>query len=520
MRIDPFSSLATNNPTEQVLNAFVAARTPIYIVGGAVRDHVLGISTLPVTNDYSSQATGVLTTDLDLILAGPVLPLARRVADQLGWAFYPLDMERDMARLICTGADGQRLVCDVAALRGTLHADLLARDFTANALALEISLDGPAQLIDVCGGSADIEARRLCRITADSLKSDPARLLRAVRLGAQLGFTIEQETRAQIKANAATILDTSVERVRDELWKLLDTACPRAGIEELRALGLLAPLLPEVEAMQGIDQSPPHHLDVYHHSLLVMDYAAELRDWLRGGPGPADVSLAQVLRLWTDPLRAHFTDQIASGHDRAGWLVWHGLFHDTGKPGSRSLGRKDGVQRVRFFGHEGLSATLAGQRVAALHFSRREVLLAQRVAKAHMRPRDARSKRATFRFFRDTGNDATGHLTGLDVILQAIADRQATGFERGAPWHGFLQVMENLLAYVFTRPAGHQMPLVDGHTLMNHLGLAPGPTVGRLLRTLAEAQAVGELSTTQEALALAEKLMTCSSQTTGHDSSL
>ena len=80
--------------------------------------------------------------------------------------------------------------------------------------------------------------------------------------------------------------------------------------------------------------------------------------------------------------------------------------------------------------------------------------------------------------------------------------------------------MENLLAYVFTRPAGHQMPLVDGHTLMNHLGLAPGPTVGRLLRTLAEAQAVGELSTTQEALALAEKLMTDSSQTTGHDSSL
>ncbi len=538
-----------DDAVERVLNAFMAERAPIYVVGGAVRDHLLGISAVPGWSyQPAPQRGGVTTTDLDLTFAGPVLPVARRVADRLGWAFYPLDAERDVARLIGTGADGQRLECDVAALRGDLRADLFARDFSANALALKFSVDSPPQLIDVCGGGADVEARRLCRITPDSLRRDPIRLLRAIRLSAQLGFTIEDQTRAQIKAGAATILLPSVERVRDELWKLLDSICPDAGIEELRALGLLTHLLPEIEAMQGVAQSPPHHLNVYDHSLLVMNYAAELRNWLRGGPPPADEPLTQMLTPWTDALRAHFAAEVAAGHDRAGWLVWHGLFHDTGKPGSRSVAIENGVERTRFCGHEQLSARLTARRIADLHFSRREILLAERVAAAHVRPRQlflsltrpaarekkgeserslppvwraassagAVSRQAAFRFFRDIGSVVAGHhiskgsadspFDGLDVALQAIADRQATGLERGEKWRRFLIGMGSLLAYAFSRPASRQAPLVDGHILMKHLGLSPGPAVGTLLRELTEAQAAGELSSVEEALALAEEL--------------
>ena len=96
---------------------------------------------------------------------------------------------------------------------------------------------------------------------------------------------------------------------------------------------------------------------------------------------------------------------------------------------------------------------------------------------------------------------------GLDVTLQAICDRQATGLERGEAWRSFLEAMESLLAYAFSRPADNRTtPLVDGHILMQHLGLRPGPAVGAILRELTEAQAAGELTNVEDALALAEGL--------------
>ena len=521
----PFDSdLPADNAIVQVLNAFKAERAPVYIVGGAVRDHLLGISIIP---GWSYQpATGRLpasgaptTTDLDLVFSGPVLPVARRVADRLGWAFYPLDEARDVARLIGMGADGQRVECDAAALRGDLRSDLLARDFTANALALALSGTDRPQLFDVCGGVHDVEAGRLRRTAPDSLRSDPIRLLRAVRLSAQLSFTIEEETREQILDNAAAIRSVSIERVRVELWKLLNCTRPDEGIRELNTLGLLAHLLPEVEALQGVSQSSPHHLDAYDHTLLAARYAAELRDWLRGASSPEDRSLIKLLAPWQEALREHFAEEIAAGHDRAGWLVWHALLHDTGKTGGRTTEIKNANERPRDRGHHTLSAEFAARRVAQLRFSRREVLLAERVAATHGYPNQLMrelsdsackiSPRNAYRFFRDVGSIKGNQplSDGLDVILQAISDRQATGLERGEEWGRFLAAMESLLAYAFSPAEGHPTaPLVDGHLLIKQLGLRPGPGIGFILRELAEAQAAGELSNVEEALALAGEL--------------
>ena len=541
------SSSATEDTVIAALKAFMAEREPIYIVGGAVRDHLLGITTVPgwTYRSDSARAGGraesassrsprpAATTDLDLVLQGPVLPVARRVADRLGWAYYPLDEKRDVARLVGVGAGGQRIECDAAALRGDLRADLLARDFSVNSMALEISPARPPKLIDLCGGASDLEARILRRTAPGSLSSDPVRLLRAARLAVQLSFTIEEETRAQIATEAAAILAVSSERVREELWKLLD--CPRAdaGIRELNGLGLLPHLLPGVEALQGVAQSPPHHLDAYEHSLLTVRYAAELRDWLRGGPPPDDEALSQALAPWTVPLRAHFAGEIAAGHDRAGWLVWHALFHDTGKAGGRvATDYRSEAGQPPHASHYSLSADIAAGRVERLRFSRREVILAQRVAALHGRPR--RLFRAldtgesgippleAFRYFRDAGSVAGGRqvmqgahswsagapLDGLDVVLQAISDRQATGLERGEDWRRFLAAMASLLEYAFSpQPAHLAVPFVDGRAVMAHLGLREGPVVGAILRELAEAQAAGELSSAAEALALAEALL-------------
>ncbi len=530
----------------QVVDAFMAEREPVYIVGGAVRDHLLGISAIPgwtrahivghahggAKASSSRARTPASTTDLDLVLNGPVLPLARRVADRLGWAYYPLDETRDVARLIGTGSDGRRIECDAAALRGDLRSDLLARDFSANALALELSGDSPIQLIDVCGGIADITSHTLRRISDESLRDDPVRLLRAVRLAAQLGFTIEDDTRRQIVDLARTVERVSAERLRQELWKLLNCMRPDEGIRELNALGLLDQLLPEVSALQGVTQSSRHHLDAYDHSLLTARHAAELRDWLRGGSPLEDGILRGSLEPWAEPLRAHFGEEIAFGHDRAGWLVWHALLHDTGKAGRLSLDTGAGAQRQSHNGHQRLSAEIAGRRVAQLRFSRREVLLTERVASMHSvprnlirsLPRDATriGPRAAYRFFRDAGSVTSGRqiehrlqssgaqqrLDGLDVTLQAISDLQATGRERGEEWRSFLRAVEGLFAFSFSRPADHPAaPLADGRALMRHLGLKPGPVLGSIVRELSEAQAAGAVTTSDEAIALARELL-------------
>ncbi len=528
----------------RVLDAFMAERASVYIVGGAVRDHLLGISTIPgwthtgvdgQTGDGASLPHSLKptsTTDLDLVLEGPVLPLARRVADRLGWAYYPLDEKRDVARLIGKGADGRRIECDAAALRGDLRSDLLARDFGANALALKLSADNSPQLIDECGGMADVSSRRLRRISDESLRSDPIRLLRAVRLSAQLGFSVEEDTRRQITALADTVVSVSAERVRQEMWKLLDCSGPERGIRELDALGLLAHLLPEVKALQGVEQSSRHHLDAYDHSLLAGQFAAELRDWLRGGRLPEDSTLAQALEPWTGALRAHFCAEIAAGHDRAGWLVWHALLHDTGKAEGAAVDCERYAEGGSRVGHQALSAEIAGRRVGLLRFSRREVRLAELVARMHSIPRglvkalaigeERIGPRAAYRFFRDAGSVVAGHqfvhglgtgdsqqpLDGLDVTLQAISDLQATGQERGAGWGQFLRAVDGLFGYAFSRPAEHlAAPLVDGHRLMERLGLGPGPVLGRLVRALAEAQASGSVADVDGALALAEDLL-------------
>lgn len=487
----------------EVLSALLQAEQPLYVVGGAVRDHLLG------------QARGV--TDLDLALAGPVLPLARRVADRLGWAYYPLDTERDVARIVLNRSDGTPLVCDLAALRGDLATDLALRDFTVNALALEVRSGAEPRLIDLCGGVEDLRSRQIRVVGRESLAQDPIRLLRAVRFARQLGFALERESEAQIVELAGMTAQVSAERQRDELWKILALSHPGAGMAELHRLGLLVHVLPEAGALERIEQSPPHHLDVFGHTVQVMNYAAALREWLLGDDGALpEGDLAGLLIPRQDYLRGHFAEELNAGRNRAEWLVWHALFHDTGKPGAYSEEfDSDGSRRIRFFGHEEISATLAESRSLALRFSRRESQVAQAVAASHMRPHHLAdsfpngriSRRACYRFLRATATGGRGDRTGLDVLLVALADRQAPGKARGGRWREYLTGVATLLDFSREATPTLTQTLVDGNTLLRAFDLTPGRIVGLLLESIAEAQAAGEVRSESEALALAATLL-------------
>ncbi len=357
---------------ENLLGALLAHGRTVYVVGGNVRDFLLG-------------ADGVLN-DLDLVMEAPVLDVARQVADQIGWAFYPLDGERDVARLVkvegsdadAADSEADRLICDIAALRGTLHEDLRTRDFTVNALALALTRDAPPQLIDVVDGVADLGARRLRPFTEANLEADPVRLLRAVRFAHKFGLHIDDALAAAMRRLAPLLQSVSPERMRDEVWKITLLSDPAAALMTMQRLDLLDAVLPELSQTAGVSQTAPHHLDVFGHTLLAMNYAADLRDWLQGKADRLDPALREVLAPWQEALHDHFDGVLSSGRRRAPWLVWHALCHDLGKPATRSQEiDESGLMRARFFEHEEVGAELTARRLMALRFSRLEIQLAQ-----------------------------------------------------------------------------------------------------------------------------------------------
>lgn len=494
-----------------LLNAFLQQTTPVYIVGGVVRDFLLG---------QQNQLT-----DLDLVLGQAALPTAQRVADQLGWNFYPLDPVRDVARLVFPSTNGEPLICDVASLRGdSIEADLWARDFTVNAMALALDGQDQPRLIDVWNGQRDLAQRLLRRVSAASLAEDSVRLLRAVRLANQLNFTLDEETLLQIKRLSATLRLASSERVRDELWKMLLTNQAAQALDDLRKLNLLGYVLPEIAGLVEIEQSYPHYQDVYQHTLQTVRKAVQIRNWIKGQPGPTTEPTPPIwqnaLEPWRVQLRYHFANPMAVGHPRADWLVWQALFHDVGKPATRTTETQPGGSvRYRFFEHDRVGAEMAAQRLTALHFSRPEIGLARAVIEGHMRPHllDASfvgqpiSRRACYRFFRDVGGKQFEQPAGVDTVLLAMADYQAIYKDTPPPnWRGYLNHISHLLAFAFTKEGWAEIqkkPLLDGYALMARFNLAPGRQVGQLLEQLLEAQAAGEIQNREEALQLASALL-------------
>lgn len=489
---------------QSLLTALSAIADPVYIVGGVVRDHLLGIKKS--------------VNDLDIIVEHSALQVARRVADQLGWAYYPLDAERDVARLVFQ-ATSPPLVCDIAAMRGGgIERDLRTRDFTINALAVAWAGRSATQLVDLVGGLTDLEQRVLRRVSPSSLAEDPVRLLRAVRFATQLGFAIDEETQLQMLRMPDTVRLASAERVRDELWKIMQTDEPAKALELLRTFGLLPYVLPEVSDLQGVAQTAPHVFDVYRHTLQTVTFACQFRRWLKGepmnDPSPAALAWQATLGPWRFRLQEHFLQALAADHLRIDWLVWCALLHDIGKAQTRTEEITAEGVRYRFFNHEEVGAVLARERLEALRFSRQEVWLVETVVEAHMRPHHLHmsfagrsiSRRAAFRFFRDIGARNLDLLPGVDVVLLALADYQAT---RVAPmplgWEEYLQHAGQLLEFAFHERGLVQarQPLVDGHTLMRYFDLKPGREIGNLLERLQEAQAAGEIADADEALALA-----------------
>jgi hypothetical protein len=287
--------------------------------------------------------------------------------------------------------------------------------------------------------------------------------------------------------------------------------------------GLLRPVLPEIADMEGVAQSAPHRYDVYTHTLAAVAFACQFRSWLKGEtilePGPGSSCWQELLTPWRFRLREHFLQRTTADRLRADWLVWHALWHDAGKPATRTAeALPDGEVRYRFLDHERVGAAMAAARLDSLRFARNESMLAETVVNAHMRPHHLHmafpgqpiSRRALYRFFRDTGMRESDALPGVDVIMLALADYQAIYAVEAPPdWEDYVRHAGEMLAFAFERDGldRARQPLIDGHTVMQYFNLAPGRRIGVLLDRLQEAQASGDIGTREEALALAATWM-------------
>jgi putative nucleotidyltransferase with HDIG domain len=467
---------------QQTLQILRQRQIEAYLVGGPVRDLLLERDKIG---------------DFDFVIPQDGVAVARRVANALDAAFYPLDLKRDTGRVVYQADDGSAVYLDFAAFRGpSLEADLRDRDFTINAIAL--NLTEPLQLIDPLNGQDDLAAGQIRACSEATFHNDPVRVLRAIRQTVQFDFEIETQTAQKLSEGASKLQTISPERQRDELMKLLNTPLPGQAVEMLRRFGVLPYILPEVATTIGVDQSPPHHLDVFGHTLAALDAWADLA---RSGWSTFPDNLQpSITAQMSQPIEGQLSQQLL--------MPLALLLHDVGKPLTRAEEKVEGQLKIRFLGHERESAKIARQVMRRLRFSQQAVDFVERVVLNHLRPlllaaEGKVSRRATYHFFRDTGQ-ATFQ-AGIATALHALADHAATyppgqgQAEEQVLW----SVVHHLVTAFFEQQSQVVNPplLLTGRDLMETFGLPQGPLIGLLLRRLQEAQAIGQVTDKMSALA-------------------
>jgi poly(A) polymerase len=452
----------------------VLAGRPAWLVGGAVRDHLLGRD----------------TEDLDVALEGDPRAAARAIGRATGGASFQLSGAHGAWRVV---GPGHAWHVDLVTLHeGGIEADLAHRDFTINAMAEP--LDG-GDLLDPHGGREDLAARRLRMVGPSALEDDPLRTLRAVRQAVELDLTIEPATLAAVEAHARGLRRVAPERIFGELKRVVGADDARRGLDLMDAHGLTAAVLPELLPLRGVEQSVYHHADVHEHTLQVLDAVAGLaRDPAAYGLG----DLAEPIHAWLD-------QPLADDLTRGGALRWAALLHDVAKPQTR-IERAGGV--VGFPGHDRAGADVARDILRRLRASERLVDYVAALTREHLRlgflvHAAPLSPREVWRYLRATAPYSP------DVTLLTVADRVATRGRKAEPAiAAHTELARELLVAAFAeQAAGPTAPLVRGDELARELGQAPGPWLAPVLAELEEDRYAGEITTREDALRRAREIV-------------
>ena len=427
----------------------------VYVVGGFVRDLIMG---KPLN-------------DIDIMTVGDGIPFARKLADELvvkkivpfkkfGTAIIPnksVQIEVATARTESYDDDSRK---PAEVVYTDLKGDLLRRDFTINAMAMDIRHEAFGELTDPFGGIADIE-KKILRTPLDpdeTFSDDPLRMMRAAYFASKLGFEIEKECRASIKRQAHRIDIVSWERIRDEFIKILKTKKPSVGLVILQKTGLMEIVFPEIHVMYGMEQTSEwHHKDIFAHTLQVIDNAAEL----------------------SEKMEVRFA----------------ALVHDIAKPNTRRIDEKKGYT---FHGHDAIGKRMLNKVARRLKLSNKLKDYLKKLTLLHLRPialvKDVVTDSAVRRLMVSAGEDLD------DLMILCRADITTKNPNRVKQYLKNFEKVEEKMSSVTERDAMKvfQSP-VRGDEIMSICGLEQGRKVGELKEAIEEAILDGKIENTYDA---------------------
>jgi poly(A) polymerase len=436
------SALSSKPLASDLAKKFAQAGFTLALVGGPVRDAILG--RLGNDLDFTTNAKPDETKSIIKKGADSIWETGREfgtIAAQFG------DVTVEITTYRSEKYETQSRNPEVE-FGENIEGDLLRRDFTVNAMALELTTTPPT-FIDNFDGVNDL-ARKVLRTPGtpeNSFSDDPLRMMRAARFAAQLGFDVDPAIINAIKEMAARIEIISAERVRDEFIKLIMSGNPRTGISLLVDTGLADYVLPEIPKLKLEIDEHHHHKDVYEHTLKVLEQAISLEDRL-GGPN-------LVIRLAA-------------------------LLHDIGKPKTRELIEGGGVS---FHHHEVVGARMAKERLKTLRFSNDVISDVSSLVFLHLRFHGYGTGEWTDSAVRRYIRDAEHQLIHLHVLTRAdCTTRNQRKAESLAKTYDSLE--ERILKLMAEEELEKIRPDLDGVEIMAILGISPSPIVGRAYQYL------------------------------------
>jgi putative nucleotidyltransferase with HDIG domain len=434
-----------------------------YIVGGSVRDRLLGRRPL----------------DFDIAVFDDAKMFARRVAAQTNGRFVELGKAGYMIYRVVV----DKMVFDIAPVNGaSIEQDLKARDFTINAMAYNTET---GEIIDCMGGRKDLNGQKIRMVSRSVFARDPVRLIRAYRLAATLKFQIEPRTVSAIRADAGLIANSAGERIRTELFKILESVNAHDYIIQMARIGLLFAVFPELAALKGCIQNRYHRLDVFEHTLQAFYYLEEILE----KPTVYLPNLTDTKYEWP---QLH----------QAALLKYCMLLHDIGKPVVRTRA-SDGT--VHFYGHGKKSAEMAEQINQRLKLSKQAAEYTDFIVRNHLRPlflfnsrqKEKISRRAITRFLMKCGTRAP------DLMLHVWADINGKGGDRPKRNRTFTDFVQKVLTYYYSdfTPRSEKPALITGTDLIEIFGLKPSPEFKKILRRVEEQRLCGNIETRDQAVA-------------------
>ena len=442
-----------------------------YLVGGCVRDHVIGrvpsdydvttnatpeqiISLFPRTfyeNVYGTVGVVTITEEKEAKLIKE-LEIKNKIigeASESGINNFIEKDKRDIEKLVKESivevtpyrleseyTDGRRP--NTVKWSQDVHDDLKRRDFTCNALAYDLIKDA---VIDDFNGIKDIENKRLrCVGSSDErFKEDALRLIRAVRFAGQLGFDIESVTRESLKNNVSLLQNISKERVRDEFCKILMTSEPKQTIELASELGVLKYISHEIESGIGVNQNQAHSFDVWEHNLRTCQHAAD-KGW------PLELRLSA-------------------------------LFHDVSKPETRRYSKEK--KAYTFYGHDVVGGRVSREILERLKFPKETIEYVSSMVRWHMFFSDTEqiTLSAVRRLIANVGKDKI-----WDLVNLRICDRVGTGRPKEEPYR--FRKYQSMIQQALVDPVSLRQMKISGDRIMTVTQETPGPKVGFILNAL------------------------------------